>query len=353
MRVAIVAPPFIAVPPVTYGGTELFVAQLAEGLVDSGHDVTVYANGESSVRCPVRWLYPTSDWPPSDPLSCHLKNIEHTGWAIHDAAGQADVLHLNDVSGLTFTRFVDLPVVLTLHHPHEPALSAMYERYPEVDYVAISEAQAQRERMAKITVVHHGIPIDEYTYADRKDDYLLFLGRMVPCKGPHLAIDVARRAGLRLKLAGEIQPMYADYWRNDVLPQIDGNQIEYVGEAGRAMKNALLSRARALLFPIQWDEPFGLVLVEAMACGTPVLAFSGGSVAEIVRDGVSGWICRDVDEMTGRAQQPAIHPASCRDWVATCFSRERMAERYAAVYERACMRREPDFGLETAGPWKT
>jgi glycosyltransferase involved in cell wall biosynthesis len=229
----------------------------------------------------------------------------------------------------------------------------MYERYPDVAYVAISCAQARKEPMPAVTVVHHGIALDDYQFRDDKEDYVAFLGRMVPCKGAHTAIEVARRAGLRLKLAGEIQPMYAQYWRDEVLPNIDGDRVEYVGEAAHAEKNELLSRARALLFPIDWDEPFGLVMIEAMACGTPVLAFAGGSVEEIVSDGVSGWICSDAGDMAAKAQATAVPPESCRAWVATHFSRERMVDRYVDVYQRARSGGGRSLGLETTASWKT
>jgi glycosyltransferase involved in cell wall biosynthesis len=353
MRIAIIAPPFIPVPPIAYGGTELFVAQLAEGLVSRGHTAIVYANGESHVGCEVRWLYPKGDWPPADAAAAQLKNADHTAWAIRDAAQSADVVHLNDVVGLPFTRFVEIPVVLTMHHPHEPVLSATYERYPAVEYVAISEAQARREPMAQITVVHHGLRLDDYVFKNIKEDYLAFLGRIVPCKGAHAAIAVAQRAGVRLKLAGEVQPIYEQYWREQVLPHIDGDQIQFLGEADDALKNELLSGARALLFPIEWEEPFGLVMIEALACGTPVLAFAGGAVAEIVHDGVNGWICGDVAEMTARAAAPAISHQSCRSWVSSHFSRERMVDRYLDVYQRARSGRGHTVAQEAATSWKT
>jgi glycosyltransferase involved in cell wall biosynthesis len=353
MRVAIISPPFIPVPPVAYGGTELFVAQLAEGLMSRGHTVIVYANGESRVGCEVRWLYPTGEWPLVDAAAAQLKNADHTAWAVQDAAQSADVLHLNDAIGLPFTRFVDVPVVLTLHHPHEPGLSAIYQRYPRVAYVAISEAQARREPIAPLTVVHHGLRLDDYLFKDTKEDYLAFLGRMVPCKGAHTAIAVARRAGLRLKLAGEVQPLYEPYWRQQVLPSIDGHQIQFLGAADHAVKNDLLSGARALLFPIAWEEPFGLVMIEALACGTPVLAFEGGAVAEIVRNGVTGWMCRDVAEMAARAAAPDISPESCRAWVSTHFSRGPMVDRYVEVYRRARSGHARAVAPGTATAWTT
>jgi glycosyltransferase involved in cell wall biosynthesis len=345
MRIALIAPPFIAVPPQRYGGTELFVAILANALHHSGHDVVVYANGDSCVDCELRWRYRHSRWPIPDGSIAPLHNLDHTAWAVHDAAKWADVIHLNDAIGLPSTMFVDRPVVLTLHHPHLPSLSEFYAAYPRVHYVAISAAQARRESMPHIDVVHHGLPVERYTLRSKKDDYVAFLGRMAPCKGADRAIAAARRAGVRLKLAGEIQPTFHDYWESQVLPHVDGRTVEYVGEADFAGKNELLSRARACLFPIDWDEPFGLVMIESMACGTPVLALPGGSVPEVVRDGISGWICRDVDDMADRIATLDVTPASCRSWVEREFSVDRMTGCYVDLYQRLAGRPRPDAAL--------
>jgi glycosyltransferase involved in cell wall biosynthesis len=335
MRIGLIAPPFIEVPPRRYGGTELFVANLASELHARGHEVIVYANGESRLPCEVRWRYPRAQWPLDDPLEAQLKNTDHTSWAIRDAASSVDLLHLNDVVGVPFTSFVDVPAVLTIHHPPDPALSDVYARYPGVHYVAIAKWLAAREPMRCLHVVPHGIPCATYTFSAEKDDYVAFLGRIAPCKGAHLAIEAARMAGVRLKLAGEIQPVFRDYWEQQVRPLIDGDQIEYIGEADFATKNMLLSRARALLFPIQWEEPFGLVMIEAMACGTPVLALPGGAVAEVVRDGINGWICRDVVEMAARVRSPDVQPAACRTFAVERFSIRRMADQYLDVYAHA------------------
>jgi glycosyltransferase involved in cell wall biosynthesis len=335
MRVALIAPPFIEIPPRRYGGTELFLANLAIELDRQGHDVVVYANGESVLPCPVRWRYPRSEWPIDDPMRALLKNADHTAWAMQDAATWADVLHLNDVAGIALTRFVETPAVLTIHHTHEDALSEQYLRYPAVYYAAIARWLARREPMPHVHVIYHGLPLAGYTFAAEKDDYVAFLGRMAPCKAPHLAILAARQAGVRVKLAGEIQPVFRDYWEREVRPLVDGDRVEYVGEADHALKNALLSRARALLFPIQWEEPFGLVMIEAMACGTPVLALPGGAVEEVVAHGVTGWICRDVAELAARAAAPDIDPYACRDRVERVFSVERMADAYLELYEKA------------------
>jgi glycosyltransferase involved in cell wall biosynthesis len=347
MKIGLIAPPFISVPPKAYGGTELFLAHLAYGLHARGHRVTLYANGQSRVPCELKWRYRHSHWPIEDAVAAQLMNSDHTAWAIRDAAPRMDLLHINDTVAVPFTRFIGQPVVMTLHHPREDTLSNLYVRYPSIQYVAISAHQARAEPMTNTAVVHHGIVMSDYEFCDRKDDYLVFLGRMAPCKGAHLAIEVARRAGLRLKLAGEVQPVFSEYWERRVLPQIDGDRVQYVGEADRALKNALLSRARALLFPIQWNEPFGLVMIEAMACGTPVIALPGGSVSEIVRDGVSGWICRDVDEMVGCAGSPSIPARSCRAWAAEHFSCERMVDQYLQIYERLLYCRE---GLALKAP---
>jgi len=333
-RIALIAPPFIEIPPRRYGGTELFIANLASELYMRGHEVTVYGNGESDTPCPVRWRYEHSEWPPDGALRSQLKNTDHTAWAMKDASTWADIIHLNDVVGLPFTMFIDVPTVLTIHHPHDLDLTEQYTRYPGTCYVAIAEWLGREEPMPHVRVVHHGIPVSDYRMSNEKEDYVAFLGRMAPCKGPHLAIAAARRAGVKLKLAGEIQPLFLDYWKQEVAPFLDGHQIEYVGEADFATKSALLGKASALLFPIQWQEPFGLVLIEAMACGTPVLAFAGGSVEEIVRNGVNGWICSDVDDMARRISSLDFDPAACRTFVEANFSVAKMADAYLDVYAR-------------------
>jgi glycosyltransferase involved in cell wall biosynthesis len=334
MHIGLVGPPFIAVPPIRYGGTELFIANLACGLHARGHQVTVYANGDSKLPCPVKWRYAHSDWPVRDAVRSELKNLDHLAWAVQDASSMVDIVHLNDVAAAPFTRFTDLPVVLTLHHPHEPALSEQYSRYPEIHYIAIANWLARQEPMPRLDVVHHGIPLDDYTCSSAKDDYVAFLGRIAPCKAPHLAIQAARAAGVRLKIAGEIQPIFQDYWEQHVAAHLDGRRIEYVGEADSVQKNQLLSRARALLFPIQWEEPFGLVMIEAMACGTPVLAFAGGAVEEIVQNGVNGWICRDVEDMAQRIVEDLPTSASCRNSVIRQFTLDHMVDRHLSIYER-------------------
>ena len=338
MRIALVAPPFIPVPPRQYGGTELFIAELATYLHHRGHHVIVYSNGESQLPCEVRWRYPRSEWPLPDVNAGLYKAMTHVAWAVEDA-GDVDVLHLNDAIGASLSPFFRVPAVMTLHHPHEPFLSALYEDHPGLQYVAISRAQAAQHDLARLAVIHHGIDVGAYTYRADKEPYFAFLGRLAPYKGAHIAIDIARRAGRPLKIAGEVQPAFRDYFDSEVRPHVDGHQIEFVGEADHAAKNELLSRASALLFPIEWDEPFGLVMIEAMACGTPVLAFDRGSVPEVIENGVNGWVCHDVDEMVARARTLNIPAASCRESVVTRFSIDVMGQAYEALYATLLARR--------------
>lgn len=209
----------------------------------------------------------------------------------------------------------------------------MYERYPEIRYVTISHHQASVHPTLPVTTVHHGIDLTKYRLQRKKDDYLCFLGRIAPIKGVHIAINVAKRAGIPLKIAGEIQPIFRDYFDTMLKPHIDGSFIEYVGEADLEMKNKLLGGSRGLLFPIQWSEPFGLVMLEAMACGTPVFAFPGGSVPEIVKPGISGAINSTAEGMADAVRKMTFSANTVRGWVEQKFSVDIMVQRYVDLYE--------------------
>ena len=338
MRIAIIAPPFISVPPKIYGGTELFIAQLARGLKNLGTDVVVYANGESTLDVEVRSLYPRGEWPIKGEIYDNLKDINHSSWAVRDAAEDCDLVHINNVPALACSRFVEQPFVYTIHHPHLDGLSSFYANFPAVNYVTISDFQRKLEVMPRLQTIHHGIDISLYQLKQKKQQYLSFLGRIAPIKGTHLAIQVAKKAGIPLKIAGEIQPLFKDYYEREIKPHIDGKWVEYVGQADLAAKNELLGNSLAMLFPIQWDEPFGLVMLEAMACGTPVIALPGGAVEEVVQDGVSGFICRTADELVERVRQlqgaGAMPPAAVRQYVKDNFSLDRMVAQYVRLYNR-------------------
>lgn len=334
MRIALIASPFISVPPARYGGTELFIAQLAEGLKKLGLDVVVYANGQSRVNTELRWLYEKDQWPIEGEIFGNLKDLNHSAWAIRDAWDDADIIHLNSTSGLPFSRFEGPEFVYTIHHPHQDVLSSFYSHHPQVHFVCISRFQQALETQPFLRTIYHGVDMEPYRLQEKKEPYLAFLGRIAPLKGTHVAIEVARRSGVPLKIAGEIQPLYRDYFETEIKPHIDGRFIQYVGEADMGAKNELLGKAMALLFPIQWDEPFGLVMVEAMATGTPVVAFPGGSVREIVEENVSGSVCESIEQMVEAVKkiEGRFRPAEVRNYAEQNFSVERMTQAYADLY---------------------
>jgi glycosyltransferase involved in cell wall biosynthesis len=333
MRIALIVPPFISVPPQRYGGTELFAGQLAEGLDRLGFDVVVYTNGESTVPVERRWLYTKSQWPIDTEVHSNIRDLNHGAWAVRDAAETCDVIHISNAPTLVHSRFVNVPFVHTLHHPHDDSFSELYSYYPDTWYVSISEFQRKLESFPKIRTIHHGISEAHYHLGEGERTHFTFLGRIAPVKGTHLAIDVAKRTGIPLKIAGEVQPMFQDYFDSQIKPHLDGKFIDYVGGADLSMKNELLGTSLGLLFPIQWDEPFGLAMIESMACGAPVFALPGGSVAEIVKDGVSGNICYSIDEMVQRAKRAQEFDFSkVRQYVLQEFSLERMVQGYADLY---------------------
>ena len=333
MRIALIAPPFIPVPPKMYGGTELFLAQLAEGLKTRGLDVVLYSNGESTIEVETRWLYAKAQWPIRGEIFDNLTDFNHTFWAVRDALDHSDVIHVNNVPGVMCSRFSELPTIATLHHEQLPELSQLYGFYPEVNYVTISDFQRHHETMPRIHTIHHGIDLKAHRLSRGKRSYFAFLGRIAPMKGTHLAIEIAKKSGVPLKIAGEVQPVFDDYFAREVAPYIDGKFVDFVGEVDLEAKNELLGGALALLFPIQWNEPFGLVMIEAMACGTPVLALPGGSVPEVVREGVSGHIGGSVADLAAYAKTMRFDPEKVRAHVEQNFSVEVMVRKYAVLYE--------------------
>jgi glycosyltransferase involved in cell wall biosynthesis len=332
MRVALIAPPFIAVPPKKYGGTELFIAELAHGLQRQGVDVVVYTNGESTVDAPIRWLYREGQWPLKHEVEASLKGLNHFAWAIKEAAREADLIHVNSAPALSFSQFIDVPVVHTVHHAFDESLADFYKRYPDVSYVTISDFQREKLSMPDMRTIHHGIDPSLYTIFEGKREHLSFLGRIAPPKGTHLAIEIAKKSGIPLKIAGEIQPINQQYWETMVKPHVDGKFIEYIGEVGMQEKIELLGKSVAMLFPVQWDEPFGLVMIEAMACGAPVLAMPGGSVAEVVKEGVSGNVRKTAAELAECARNLDMPAKIVRGYMEEFFSVKRMTRDYIALY---------------------
>jgi glycosyltransferase involved in cell wall biosynthesis len=339
MRIAIVSTPFIRVPPAGYGGTELFCHELAEELHARGHDVTLFTTGGSAAPCRLRWLYPDPSWPPHP-----HDEILHATWAMSAAvAAGAEVVHLNSALGIPLSRLLDAPVVYTIHHHHEPATSRLYRAYPDVAYVAISHRQ--RELSAPLpgaVVIHHGLRPERYPPSEEEDGYLLHLGRYAPEKGTHLAIDVAAAAGLPLLLAGRTHAQDAAYFAAEVAPRLGRPGVEELGEADRSRKIALLRRARAVVCPLRWEEPFGLVAIEAMLSGTPVLGFARGSFPEIVEEGVTGFLAPpdDVAALARLASRLAgFDRAACARRARERFTASAMTDAYEALYRRVIAER--------------
>ncbi len=276
-----------------------------------------------------------------------MKEIEHFSWAIDDADRVCDVIHVNSALAVPLAGLARKPVVCTLHHPYEAPLAALYERHERISLCLHKRPSGVAAREYPMHTIHHGLAMQHYRFSAKKQPYLCFLGRICPIKGTHHAIEIARRAGMPLKIAGEVQPIFRKYFETEIRPHVDGRNVEFVGEADLALKNELLSNATAMLFPIEWDEPFGLAMIEAMACGTPVIAFPGGAVEEVVKDGVSGRVCSDASEAAEVLKREKFQPRVVRQWVEENFSAEVMAWRYYRLYAALLEVTAPDPSLDT------
>jgi glycosyltransferase involved in cell wall biosynthesis len=339
MRIAQVAPPWLAVPPKGYGGIEWVVALLADGLADRDHEVTLFGTGDSATKAKLEYVFERAPGPKL--INDIWHDTVHTLFAFRDP-GRFDLLHVHTpFSALAAGAVAGRPVVHTLHGSFSPEMKRLYSLIPDqVVFVAISEAQ--RTHMPELNyggVVYNGIDVDAYPLRTDKDDFVLFLGRGAPEKGALRAVLAAREAGMRLVLAVKLaHPVEEEHWAREVLPELPPD-AQVLGEITLAEKVDLLSRARAVLFPIDWDEPFGLVMTEAMACGTPVIATPRGSVPEVVADGETGFVV-SVDGYPAEAaavlrRLDQIDPAACRARVESLFSKRAMVEGYERLFERA------------------
>ena len=336
MRIAVIAPPWYAVPPSGYGGIEWVVSLLADGLTDRGHEVTLFAPPGSETEAEL--IPPLGEVPPAELIGDPWYEAAHAVSA-YDRGDQFDLLHDHTGPvGASIGAMSDAPTVHTLHGPFTPQTTMLYRRIARRHwFVAISESQ---QSMGPPTlrwggVVYNGIPIDRYPFREDKDDYLCFLGRADEEKAPHLAIEAARLAGRRLVMCATTKnERERSYWAEQVEPLL-GDDVEVHGECDQEQKMELLARAAALLFPIQWAEPFGLVMTEAMACGTPVIAWRNGSVPEIVADGETGFIVESVEEMAAAVDRVAeVDPHAIRARTQERFSGEAMVSGYEQVYDR-------------------
>ena len=336
MRIAQVAPLFESVPPRLYGGTERVVSYLTEELVRQGHEVTLFASGESVTSARLVAGSPRALWRDPGCRDClphHVRLVELVG----READRFDVIHFHlDYVHLPAVGRLPCPTITTVHgRLYPPDEGGLFDAYPGVPLVSISDAQRRPIPRANWrATVYHGMPIDEQTIRPAPGSYLAFLGRVSPEKGLDTAVEIARRAGLPLRVAARIYPEERPYYEKVIEPLFRASPwVEFVGEVGGASKDAFLGDARALLFPIDWAEPFGLVMIESMACGTPVVAFRRGSVPEVVTNGVTGFV---VDDVPGAVEAvraaSALDRRTCRRAFVQRFGVARMVSDYLAVY---------------------
>jgi glycosyltransferase involved in cell wall biosynthesis len=341
LRIAEVGPVATSVPPAYSSSVELVTSLLTEGLVAQGHEVTLFATGASrtSGRLHATFARGYGEDPSLWPWElCELFNLA----AAIERAADFDVIHYQAMyapMSLAFTRLSPTPVVQTLHHAPGDTEVELWRRYPEAPFVAISAAQARRlAGLNVVATVHHAVDAGSFVFRAQPDDYLLFLGRFTREKGVLEAIEIARQAGMRLLLAAAEN----DYYRDSVAPLVDGHRIVYVGEAGHAEKVALLGGARALLYPLQSDEPFGLVVAEAMMCGTPVAALARGAVEELIVNGVSGGVFAMLDELiAGLPRVMALDRARVHAAAADRVGVGRMVAGYIDAFTRVIEARWP------------
>lgn len=337
MKVAMISTPFLTVPPRDYGGTELVVYELVEGLIKRGHEVTLYATGDSQTSARLRSLYTKAQWPPH-----HLPDLDHVTWAMREVAreGDFDLVHAHSPVALGLQRLTRNPALIyTLHHHRDPYLSSFYRNCHDAHFVAISVDQAKREiPLPRLSVIHHGLNPDVFTVVARPSDYVCFISRLAEVKGPATAIDVARQAGATIRVAGSVHSVDESYAHRELAHRLNQKHVTFLGPIGLDVKVPLLRDARALLAPVTWNEPFGLVLIEAMLSGCPVVGFPRGSLPELIEPGITGFLVRDAGEMAAVIRKggplDSFDRLQCRARAIERFSSDRMVAEYERLYNR-------------------
>jgi glycosyltransferase involved in cell wall biosynthesis len=337
MRIAQVSPLVESVPPKHYGGTERIISYLTEELVRFGHKVTLFASGDSVTSAKLVPVCPQSfrrNKRATDYLSREVLLMDH----VMERAGEFDLVHFHTgCLHYLVCRHLSVPHVTTLHGRLDTLeLGWLYERFREMPMISISNSQRTPWPCANWqATIYHGLPHDLFQFHSEPGNYLAFLGRASPEKRVDRAIEIAKRVGIPLKIAAKVDPADRRYFKREIEPLLDDPHIEWLGEINDKDKDAFLGRAYALLFPIDWPEPFGLVMIEAMACGTPVIAYEAGSVSEVMEDGVTGFIVKNVEqavEVVGRVRD--LSRAGCREVFEKRFTASRMARDYVNTYMR-------------------
>ena len=342
MRIAQVAPLIESVPPKHYGGTERIVSYLTEELVRAGHDVTLFASGDSITRAR---LIPACRGSLRlnkhcvDHLAHHLVMMDQ----VLEHARNFDVIHFHtDYLHFPLARYVPIPHVTTLHGRLDiPDLIPVYDRFRDIPVISISNAQRKPLPWANWAgTIYHGLPPDLFRFQPNPGTYLAFLGRISPEKRADRAIEIAKRAGMPLKIAAKVDRVDKRYFKRVVEPLLDASHVEWVGEISDREKDDFLGNAYALLFPIDWPEPFGLVMIEAIACGTPVIAYDGGAVPEVIKDGQTGFIAKNLEDAADAVHRVSeISRTHCRKIFEKRFTVTRMARDYVRIYRRTIDRR--------------
>jgi glycosyltransferase involved in cell wall biosynthesis len=343
LHVAVVAPPWFQVPPSGYGGVESVCGDLVDGLVARGHEVTLIGAGEPGTRA-TRYVS-TYDEPPSHRLGEPLPEVLHVARAAEILARlDVDVVHDHTLAGPLLARGRRVPTVVTVHGPVTGEPGRYYRALERTaDLVSISANQRRSAPdLPWVGTVYNAVDVATFPYCDQKEDFLLFLGRLHPDKAAHVAIDAARGAGLPIVVAGKCtEKVETDYVRAQIQPRM-GPDVTIFGCADATQKRDLLSRAAALIFPIQWEEPFGMVMIEAMACGTPVVTLRRGAAPEVVVDGVTGVICDNPDQLaTAAGTARSLSSAACREHVSRTFNVPTMVAGYEAAYRTSIAARRP------------
>ncbi|WP_017663533.1 glycosyltransferase family 4 protein [Baaleninema simplex] len=339
MRIAQVAPLWERVPPPGYGGIELVVGHLTDELVRRGHQVTLFASGDSQTLAHLEPICPKA-------LRLDPETLEPEVYAVLqykrvlDAASEFDIVHFHtSYPALPYAEMLKTSVVHTLHNGFTRENQKVFQHYRHQPFISISDAQQQRiPNLNYVRTVHNGIDPESYPFVEVPADdppYLAFLGRLSPQKGVHHAIEIAKRTGWTLKIAGKVDPVDLAYFEREIAPHLDDRQIQYHGELSHSDKVRLLGYATATLFPITWEEPFGLVSIESMCAGTPVIAFKRGAVPEIVAHGATGFICETVEDAVDAVSLVEdLDRENCRDFVERHFSVSSMVEKYEAAYQK-------------------
>jgi glycosyltransferase involved in cell wall biosynthesis len=338
MRIAQLAPTYERVPPAAYGGTELVVGLITEELVRRGHEVTLYASGDSETSAMLRSV--TSRAVRYGDVVDGVRHAEYfqlmnaQACFVDAAAGAFDLVHNHaGIEGMVLGAGSRTPVLTTNHNSFVPQTRSVWDAYPWAHNSLSAASAATFPARGAVDPIHHGIDVESFPFGDRPSDDLLFLGRFSPEKGADRAIEAALRSGRRLLLAGKVDQVDQEHFVQAIQPQIDGDRVIYVGEADASTKRQLLADARALLFPIEWDEPFGLVMIEAMSCGTPVLGLRRASVPEVVEDGRTGFVVDDIDGLVAAIDRvERIDRRACRQRAEERFGFGRMVDDYVRAY---------------------